>query len=280
MALSVNRETKIGLAVLLGLSIVFAGLLAWRLTQSTEAVAVPPAPEKDEAAAKAVGQRPQQDAQVQMCMAAKPALLSPAGPPSPAPKPALDDTASWSAEGDARTPRPDGSQGRAAEGSASLLAGAHLLAVGPTDGYATASDPPPAPAADRADRTPAAAIAESEQRSGGRRAPHPPAAASTAGSGPAASPRREKGSYEVQANDSYWTISEKVYGTADYFRALAEHNRGKSPQADGLSPGMVVSVPTVTQLEHDYPDLCPMPSKDSPEPAERTAQQPQSGYQR
>jgi len=278
MALSGSRETKIGLAVLLGLSMVFAALLAWRLTQSTEAAAVPPALEKDEAAASGRSQRPQQDSQVQMCMAAKPALLSPAGPPSAAPKPALDDAASWSAEADARTTRPDGSQGRASEGSASLMAGAHLLAVGPTDGYAAATDPPAAPAADRADGAPAA-IAQTEQRSRGQRAPDPPAAA-TARSGPSAGPRREEGSYEVQANDSYWTISEKVYGTADYFRALAEHNRGKSPQADRLSPGLVVSVPAVTQLEHDYPSLCPMPSKDSREPADRTAQQPDGGYQR
>ena len=68
---------------------------------------------------------------------------------------------------------------------------------------------------------------------------------------------RDDGKYEVQPNDSYWTISERVYGSGAYFRALAEQNRGKAARPDRLPPGLVISTPPVAQLEKDYPDLCP-----------------------
>jgi nucleoid-associated protein YgaU len=74
-------------------------------------------------------------------------------------------------------------------------------------------------------------------------------------------PRRDDGKYEVQPNDSYWTISEKVYGSGGYFRALAEQNRGKVGNEDRLKPGDLVSTPTVAQLEKSYPDLCPKASR-------------------
>jgi len=73
-------------------------------------------------------------------------------------------------------------------------------------------------------------------------------------------PRRDDGTYEVQPNDSYWTISERLYGTGAYFKALAEHNRKKNPQQDRLQVGDVISAPDVAQLEKSYPDLCPKPS--------------------
>jgi nucleoid-associated protein YgaU len=71
---------------------------------------------------------------------------------------------------------------------------------------------------------------------------------------------REDGLYEVQPNDSYWTISEKVYGSGAYFRALAEQNRGKAARPDRLPPGLVIATPPVAQLVKDYPDLCPRPN--------------------
>ena len=74
-------------------------------------------------------------------------------------------------------------------------------------------------------------------------------------------PRREDGKYEVQPNDNYWTISEKLYGTGAYFRALAEHNRGKAARADRLQPGLTIAAPPVAQLEQSYPDLCPKPNR-------------------
>ncbi len=72
---------------------------------------------------------------------------------------------------------------------------------------------------------------------------------------------RNDGTYEVQPNDSYWTISERVYGSGGYFRALAEQNRGKAARPDRLPPGLVISTPPLAQLEKDYPDLCPRPNR-------------------
>ncbi len=77
----------------------------------------------------------------------------------------------------------------------------------------------------------------------------------------ARNPLRGDGSYEVQPNDSYWTISERVYGSGAYFRALAERNRGKAARPDRLPPGLVISTPAVAQLEKEYPDLCPRPNR-------------------
>ena len=74
---------------------------------------------------------------------------------------------------------------------------------------------------------------------------------------PIQNPLRGDGKYEVQPNDSFWTISEKVYGSGAYFRALAEQNRGKAARPDRLPPGLVITTPPVAQLEKDYPDLCP-----------------------
>ncbi len=77
----------------------------------------------------------------------------------------------------------------------------------------------------------------------------------------AQNPLRNDGMYEVQPNDSYWTISERVYGTGGYFRALAEANRGKAARPDRLAPGLLISTPPVAQLEKDYPDFCPRPNR-------------------
>ena len=74
-------------------------------------------------------------------------------------------------------------------------------------------------------------------------------------------PRRDDGKYEVQPNDSYWTISEQLYGTGAYFKALAQHNRGKGAGEDRLQPGELILAPTVAELEKSYPDLCPKPSR-------------------
>lgn len=72
---------------------------------------------------------------------------------------------------------------------------------------------------------------------------------------------RNDGSYEVQPNDNYWLISERVYGTGAYFRALAEHNRNKVVRTDRLSPGTVIATPSTAELEKSYPDLCPKASR-------------------
>jgi nucleoid-associated protein YgaU len=76
----------------------------------------------------------------------------------------------------------------------------------------------------------------------------------------AASASRPKGTYLVQPNDNYWRISEKVYGTASYFKALAHHNRAKIANDLELQPGDVVMVPDASELYEAYPDLCPKPA--------------------
>ncbi|MBX3413503.1 MAG: LysM peptidoglycan-binding domain-containing protein [Pirellulales bacterium] len=63
--------------------------------------------------------------------------------------------------------------------------------------------------------------------------------------------------YLVQPNDSYWNISQKLYGNGAYFKALFEHNRKEIPRADQLKPGMTISAPTTAALRQTYPDLCP-----------------------
>ena len=68
---------------------------------------------------------------------------------------------------------------------------------------------------------------------------------------------RADGKYEVQPNDSYWTISQKVYGSGAYFQALVEHNRSKSNGDERLQPGQLISTPSERELAKSYPDLCP-----------------------
>ncbi len=77
----------------------------------------------------------------------------------------------------------------------------------------------------------------------------------------AENPLRNDGQYEVQPNDSFWTISQRVYGSGAYFRALAEANRGKAARPDRLQPGVLISTPPIAQLEKDYADFCPRPNR-------------------
>jgi nucleoid-associated protein YgaU len=67
----------------------------------------------------------------------------------------------------------------------------------------------------------------------------------------------EHGKYEVRPGDNYSTISQRCYGTPAYFKALAEHNRGKFPNENYLQPGVVISTPRPAELERDYRELCP-----------------------
>ena len=53
----------------------------------------------------------------------------------------------------------------------------------------------------------------------------------------------------VQLNDNYWVISERLYGTGAYFRALAHHNRAKAPEKDRLPLGGTILAPDVSELE-------------------------------
>ena len=65
------------------------------------------------------------------------------------------------------------------------------------------------------------------------------------------------GTYTVEPNDSFWTISQKVYGTGGYFKAVQRHNRKPGDPADGLEIGEKILVPPAEVLEQKYPQLCP-----------------------
>ena len=56
------------------------------------------------------------------------------------------------------------------------------------------------------------------------------------------------GGYPIQEGDSYWTISKKLYGTARYFRVLAEFNSEAIPDPSKMRPGMTISTPDESVL--------------------------------
>lgn len=59
----------------------------------------------------------------------------------------------------------------------------------------------------------------------------------------------------VQAGESFWSISQKKYGTGRYFQALAAHNQRAVPDAAKMKPGVEIALPTVEELERRYPAL-------------------------
>jgi len=72
--------------------------------------------------------------------------------------------------------------------------------------------------------------------------------------------RNEDGTYTVQPNDSYWTISQQLYGSGRFFKALSQFNRGKHPQADQLKVGDKILAPSEAELREALADLCPSTS--------------------
>jgi nucleoid-associated protein YgaU len=64
-------------------------------------------------------------------------------------------------------------------------------------------------------------------------------------------------SYTVEPNDNFWRISQKVYGTGAYFKALEEHNRRQFGDRPLINVGDVVSTPPVSVLQQNYPELSP-----------------------
>ncbi len=67
------------------------------------------------------------------------------------------------------------------------------------------------------------------------------------------------GTYTVEPNDNYWTISQKVYGDGGYFKAIYQHNSRQHPKPERLQVGEVLQVPDAATLQKLYPDLCPKP---------------------
>ncbi len=63
--------------------------------------------------------------------------------------------------------------------------------------------------------------------------------------------------YVVQSGDSYWTISERFYGTGTYYQALAEYNRSRIARPEQLRLGDQLIIPEREELQRLYPHLCP-----------------------
>jgi nucleoid-associated protein YgaU len=90
----------------------------------------------------------------------------------------------------------------------------------------------------------------------------------------------ENGMYIVRPNDTLWSISEKVYGTGSYFKALAAHNRANLPRSDRLAVGIKIAVPQVGELAQKYPSLCPKERRSAlvkPRAVRATATMPGAG---
>ncbi len=80
---------------------------------------------------------------------------------------------------------------------------------------------------------------------------------------PVAPPAMNNGAYVVQATDSFWTISKRVYGTGRYFQALAKHNVALIPNPDRMKPGVRIATPPAAELDRRYPAEIPLAAQDS-----------------
>jgi nucleoid-associated protein YgaU len=81
---------------------------------------------------------------------------------------------------------------------------------------------------------------------------------------PVAPPAMNNGAYVVQATDSFWTISKRVYGTGRYFQALAKHNVALIPNPERMKLGVRIATPPAAELERRYPAEIPLAAQDSP----------------
>jgi nucleoid-associated protein YgaU len=61
----------------------------------------------------------------------------------------------------------------------------------------------------------------------------------------------------TESGDSLWTISERVYGRGDYYKALFLHNRALIPQPDRIAAGIQLAIPSLDELRQRFPDACP-----------------------
>lgn len=78
--------------------------------------------------------------------------------------------------------------------------------------------------------------------------------------------------YTVQPDDNFWRISQRLYGTGAYFKALYEHNRAKFPRADHMRAGDVIDSPSAQVLAERYPDLVASSVRNRRAPAQPVAQ--------
>ncbi|MBR0237889.1 MAG: hypothetical protein IJQ39_07355 [Thermoguttaceae bacterium] len=66
-----------------------------------------------------------------------------------------------------------------------------------------------------------------------------------------------KGVYTVQPTDSFWSISQRIYGSGEYAPALARYNSSRIG-SQSLAVSVEISTPPVETLEQQYPELCPV----------------------
>jgi nucleoid-associated protein YgaU len=67
-----------------------------------------------------------------------------------------------------------------------------------------------------------------------------------------------------EANDSFWRISERAYGSGQYYRALYELNRDRVITPDRIDSGVEISTPPLDELRALYPQFCPEPKSGEP----------------
>lgn len=72
---------------------------------------------------------------------------------------------------------------------------------------------------------------------------------------PVAAPAVKNTPYVVQPDDTYWSISKKVYGDNNYYRALFAYNSDRYPHAEDVRAGSVLDVPPAEVLKQRYPEL-------------------------
>ncbi len=60
------------------------------------------------------------------------------------------------------------------------------------------------------------------------------------------------GTYEVRRGDTFWSISNAVYGTPRYYRSLARHNAQVVPDPRSMPVGKVLSTPPASELESKF----------------------------
>jgi nucleoid-associated protein YgaU len=61
----------------------------------------------------------------------------------------------------------------------------------------------------------------------------------------------------VGPGDSFFAIARRVYGTAEFYKALYHHNRDRFRRANSLPIGAVVATPAAEELQQLYPHLSP-----------------------
>ena len=67
----------------------------------------------------------------------------------------------------------------------------------------------------------------------------------------------ELNGYEVQPDDSLWSIATEKYGDGRFFRALHQHNHQRIASVEQLQPHTTILIPELAELKKLYPGLCP-----------------------